>query len=122
MEAGIFDISSLVSNASMKELRKMPKLGEIITIYNDKTSCQRWKLGKIVRLLPGKDNLLRAAQLQTVVNSGNSITVKRPIQHLIPLEDDEKLALASDEETQNKVADNVAITTIRDEEVLKVIQ
>ena len=122
MEAGIFDISSLVSNASMKELRKMPKLGEIITIYNDKTSRQRWKLGKIVRLLPGKDNLLRAAQLQTVANSGNSITVKRPIQHLIPLEDDEKLALASDEETQNKVADNVAITTIRDKEVLEVIQ
>ena len=80
------------------------------------------KLGKIVRLLPGKDNLVRAAELRTVDSSGKSITVKRPIQHLISLEVDDKLVIASDEENQNKVADNVVITTIRDEDVLEVIQ
>ena len=83
-------------------------------IYNDKTSRQRWELGKIVRLLPGNKNVVRTAELRTVDNSGKSITVKRPIQHLIPLKVDDKLALASDEENQNKVADNVTITTIRD--------
>ena len=109
-------------NANKKQLRKLPKLGDIVTIYNDKTSRQRWKLGKIVRLLPGKDNLVRAAELRTVDNSGKSIIVKRPIQHLIPLEVDDKLVIASDEENQNKVADNVAITTSRDEDVPEVIQ
>ena len=48
--------------------------------------------------------------------------MKRPIQHLIPLEVDEKLALSSNEENQNDVVDNVAITTIRDEDVSEVIQ
>ena len=55
---------------------------------------------------------MRAAELQTVDKSGKSITVKHPIQHLIPLEVDEKLDIASDEENQNKVADNVLITTL----------
>ena len=75
-------------NSSSKQLKKILKVGDIVTIYSNKTSPQRWKLGKIVRLLQGKDNLARVAELQTVDNSGKSITMKRPIQHLIPLEVD----------------------------------
>ena len=36
--------------SSSKHLKKRPKVGDIVTIYNDKTSRHRWKLGKIVRL------------------------------------------------------------------------
>ena len=70
-------------NDSKKQLRKIPKIADIVTIYNDRTSRQRWKLGKIVRLLPGKDNLVRAAELRTEDTSGKSMTVKR-LHFLLP--------------------------------------
>ena len=43
-------------------------------------------MGKDIRLLKGKDNTVRAVELRTHDKAGKSISIKRPIQHLYPLE------------------------------------
>ena len=47
----------------------------------------KWRKGKISKLINSKDGLVRGVEL--VVNKGMSnktITIRRPVQHLIPLE------------------------------------
>ena len=44
-----------------------------------------WKLGRVVKTLEGTDRLIRAAMVQLLSND-KTIHIRRPIQHLIPLE------------------------------------
>ena len=43
-------------------------------------------MGKFIRLLKGKDDILRAVELRAHDKAGKSISIKRPIQHLYPLQ------------------------------------
>ena len=44
-----------------------------------------WKLAKVIETLPGKDGLIRAAKIH-LLSGDKLIQLRRPIQHLIPLE------------------------------------
>ena len=69
-----------------QEKQKIPKRGDIVIIQNDKTPRQKWKIGKITELLPGRDKIVRAVEVRTTDKSGKTIYMKRPIQHLVPIE------------------------------------
>ena len=101
-----------------EHLRKVPKIGDIVTIYNEKTPRQRWKLGKVERPFPGKDGKVRTVEVRTSDNLGKTIYMKRPIQQLFPIEVQGKTISSS--EGNNRILSEektVEITTIRDEDI-----
>ena len=53
---------------------------------NDNTRRMFWKLAKIEELLPSSDGVVRSARVRANGEGGKPITLRRPIQHLIPLE------------------------------------
>lgn len=66
-------------------LRKV-RVGDIVCLHDHKIPRQRWRLGKVERLLPGRDGHVRSAVVR--VKAGNSPTAefRRPLQRLYPLE------------------------------------
>ena len=93
-------------------LRKV-QAGDIVCLHDNKIPRQLWRLGKIERLLPGRDGRVRSAVVR--VKSGNSPTAewRRPLQRLYPLE------VKLDTEAANPVpqAANVPVRVVRDEDV-----
>ena len=63
-----------LSGASISE-------GKVVIIHDD-IPRNRWKMGVITKLLPGKDGLVRAVTLRTC----NGKSISRPIEKLYPLE------------------------------------
>ena len=58
-----------------------PEVGDIVIIRGDEKNRNLWKLGKVVRLILGRDGEIRGAKVQT----GNGILERTP-QHLYTLE------------------------------------
>ena len=62
-------------------------VNDVVLIQEENRPRVKWRKGKISKLLNSKDGLVRGVEL--VVNKGMSnktITIRRPVQHLIPLE------------------------------------
>ena len=62
-------------------------LNNVVLIQEQNQPGVQWRKDKISKLLNSKDGLVRGVEL--VVNKGMSnktITIRRPVQHLIPLE------------------------------------
>ena len=60
---------------------------DVVLIQQENRPRVKWRKGKISKLHNSKDGLVRGVEL--VVNKGMSnktITIRRPVQHLIPLE------------------------------------
>ena len=63
------------------------KVGDIVILKNDTVRRSFWKLAKLEELHPGRDGKVRAATVKVTGANGNSIQrLRRPIQHVIPLE------------------------------------
>ena len=62
-----------------------PKLNEMVIIAEESKRRNRWELGIITRLIPGKDGAIRAAEVQLLSGQG---TCTRAIQKLVPVERD----------------------------------
>ncbi|XP_065061287.1 uncharacterized protein LOC135688384 [Rhopilema esculentum] len=100
-------------------------VGDVVVILNDKVKRQQWKLGKILKVYPGKDNIVRAADVKTTDSAGRSIILKRSITHLYPLEvreDSEKdYGIAAAAEPAVSDVFDVPIRFIADEEAEELI-
>ena len=62
-------------------------VNDVVLIQEENRPRVKWRKGKISKLLNSKDGLVRGVEL--VVNKGMSnktINIRRPVQHLIPLE------------------------------------
>ena len=99
----------------MGSVKRVTKVGDIVTIHKDKAPRQRWALGQITRLIIGQDGVARGAELITVNSSGKVITIKRPLKKLCPLE-----VQAEEEDTLND--ETVQITNVKDEDILQFIK
>ena len=66
--------------------RRTIQIGDLVHIYADKTPRQQWRMGKVEKLLRGRDNVVHSAEVATVDKSLRRIRIKRPIQKLYPLE------------------------------------
>ncbi|GFY55370.1 hypothetical protein TNIN_319891 [Trichonephila inaurata madagascariensis] len=63
------------------ETHPEPKIGDVVLMEENTKNKLLWKLGKIERTLPGRDNKTRCYELKT---SGGLL--KQTVQHLYPLE------------------------------------
>ena len=63
-------------------LRKV-QVGDIVCLHDNKIPRQLWRLGKVERLLPGRDSQVRSTVVR--VTSGNSPTAewRRPLQRAL---------------------------------------
>ena len=62
-------------------------MNDVVLIQEENRPRVKWRKGKISKLINSKDGLVRGIEL--VVNKGMSnktITIRRPVQHLIPQE------------------------------------
>ena len=93
------------------------KVGDVVCLHDHKTPRQLWRLGKIERLLPGRDGHVRSAIVR--VKSGNSPNSewRRPLQRLYPLE------VGQDVKPDNSLpsSTNFPIRMIRDEDIPNVV-
>ncbi|KAK3750791.1 hypothetical protein QZH41_006585 [Actinostola sp. cb2023] len=102
---------------SVEKSRRMLKVGDIVHIQEKPRPRLQWRMGKVERLLPGRDNVVRAAEVITLDKSKRIIRVKRPLQKLYPLE------VSAQEETSeadvgSDVPQNIPqIQLIRDEDI-----
>ena len=60
-------------------------MGDVVVIHEDLKKRALWKLGRVVELLRGKDNVVRGAKVKTDSKYSGGI-IERPLQKLFPLE------------------------------------
>ena len=84
------------------------EVGDIVLIKDDNLPRNMWKIGKVIKLIQGKDEITRGVTLKTITK-GNTYEIDRPVQKLCPLE----LKTESEEKDQvqegneNELARNV---------------
>ena len=64
-----------------KETGTIPQVGEIVLITGDEKNGGEWRKGKVVRLIKGKDEVVRGI---TLLHKRH--TIDRPLQLVCPLE------------------------------------
>ena len=77
-----------VAKGSSGNVNAKFKVGDVVILKNDSAARAFWKLAKAEELLPGRDGTVRAA-IVTVprgTSSSSNQRLRRPIQHLIPIE------------------------------------
>ena len=75
------------SKSNLKDSDNGPiAVGDMVILRNDNTRRMFWKLAKVEELLPSSDGVVRSAKVRVNGQGGKPITLRRPIQHLIPLE------------------------------------
>lgn len=62
------------------------KEGEIVTVFDETHPRGLWRLGKVESVLRSSDGGVRGALIRTQNKSGSSSILRRPIQHLYPLD------------------------------------
>ena len=60
-------------------------MGDVVVIHEDSKKRVLWKLGRVIELLRGKDNVVRGAKVKTDSRMMGGI-IERPLQKLFPLE------------------------------------
>ena len=60
--------------------------GDVVVLKNDSSPRVFWKLAKVTEILRSHDGIIRAAKVRVLNSDGKVSELRRPIQHLIPLE------------------------------------
>ena len=61
-------------------------MGSVVLIYNPDRPRTTWRMGKVETLLESEDGAVRGVSLW-ISSASKSASLRRPIQHLYPLED-----------------------------------
>ena len=71
-----------------RQATKGPEIavGEVVILKNDSTKRLFWRLAIIQELLTGSDGKVRAAVIKIIDDQNKSRSLRRSIQHLIPIE------------------------------------
>lgn len=63
----------------------MPKVGDVITVFEDGDKRNNWKMAVVESLILGKDEQVRRANVR-VITKGKIVRLSRPVQKLYPIE------------------------------------
>lgn len=75
------------SSRSESIQRESLSVGDVVILKDANQPRTFWKLARIETLLPGKDNVIRSVMVKVLSNDKKKTTLlRRPIQHLVPLE------------------------------------
>ena len=81
---------SLRENATCKSKSKSNRanisVGDIVLVKSDSTKRAFWKIARVEELLESKDGRIRAARVKVANVKRNPVSLRRVIQHLVPLE------------------------------------
>lgn len=73
-------ISELQQRSKWKTAQMNIKIGELVLLKEDNLPPNRWKLGRIQEVHPGRDNIVRVISIKT-----NNGVLKRAINKVCPL-------------------------------------
>ena len=62
------------------------EVGEAVIIYDEGQPRGLWRLGRVVAVIHSEDGGVRAASVKVLSSTGRPTILRRPIQHLYPLE------------------------------------
>ena len=79
----------------------------MILIHDEDKPRGFWRLARVQRLLPGKDNEIRGAVLRVFSKNGRISTLQCPVQRLFPLEIDYEVDQSSSEDEQPPTDESV---------------
>ena len=71
-------------NTSKKSLKI--NVGDVVSIFEVVLKRRHWKVGKVLRIIRGKDDVIRGAVAQIFNEKNGKETINRPLQKLYPLE------------------------------------
>ena len=74
-------MGDMIIRSRWKQEEAPIKVGDVVFIAEDKTSRPSWPLGRITKVIPSRDGLIRTAQVKT-----ENGLFTRPIQKLHLLE------------------------------------
>ena len=75
------------ARAGSNEVKDVITVGQIVILKNEATKRMIWRLAKVEELIRSSDGVVRSAKIRVLNNeTRNSVILRRPIQHLIPLE------------------------------------
>ena len=80
------EVHSYAAKTQSKSEHSVVSVGNIVVVHNEHLPRGLWKLGKIVSVMKGRDNLVRGATVKIGTKDGRRILLNRPIQLLYPLE------------------------------------
>ena len=61
-------------------------VGDIVIVHEENLPRGLWKLGRVEKLMVGTDGRVRCAEVRVITSGRLSSTMKRPLQHLYPIE------------------------------------
>ena len=80
-------------------------VGDVVVVKNENLPRSRWSLGRVTELIKSGDNEIRGAIVKVSTHArGRLSTLKRPIQHVYPVE----LSGRNTENLRTKVVDEPA--------------
>ena len=68
----------------------------MVIVFEEGLPHGKWRLGRVNKVIPGKDGVIRGAQISVSNRNGGKVDLYRPIQKLYPLE------VSAMTETQNE--------------------
>ena len=60
------------------------QIGDLVVLKEDNVPPQQWRLGRVVKAIPGSDGIIRAVMVNTTSGAFNKITAKLAV---LPLDD-----------------------------------
>ena len=69
-----------------KGVQDVVREGQIVTVYDEGQPRGLWRVGRIEGVIPGVDGKIRSARVRVQSKTGRAIALRRPVQHLYPLE------------------------------------
>ena len=91
---------------------------EIVLIKQENLPRLKWHKGRVMNFVAGQDKLIRGVTLRAIKSSGKIITLKRPLQHLVPLEVREENEPA-DKSSDSNINDGNTINVNTEKELRK---
>ena len=64
------------------------KEGEVVILREEGTAKCLWPLAQVTEVINGRDGAIRSAKIQ-LLRGDRKVSLRQPIQHLIPLEVDD---------------------------------
>ena len=65
---------------------KVPKVGDVVTVFEDGVKRNNWKMTIVESLILGKDEQVRGANVR-IITQGKIVHLSRPVQKLYPIKE-----------------------------------
>ena len=72
-------------DCNAQAIGKAPKVGDVVTVYEEGVKRNGWKMAVVESLIVGKDKEVRGANVR-VITKGKAVRLSRPVQKLFPIE------------------------------------